>query len=328
MQRPQQPIKALLIINPISGTSDKKGLEEYVRNRLSDKGFDVAVEWTRGRGDATLLARDYIARGYRHVIAAGGDGTINETARALRDTGVALGIIPCGSGNGLARHLGIPVEIPGSVEIIGNNRVLDCDYGTVNGNPFFCTFGTGFDATVSEKFAKDGSRGKITYIKNTFREYIGYRPSEYTISVNGNVLTERAFIVAVCNASQYGNNAYIAPHASLTDGLLDLTIVHYGNLISTALVGIDLLTGFIEHNMLIDTIRAPQLTIVRSDDGPVHIDGEPMEMGHRLEVMCHPAGLRIHVPETDHPFIPIITPAQSMMADVRRTLDRLIRRTI
>lgn len=318
--------RALLIINPISGTADKEGLDRFVRSRLGIRGINVDTAWTAGSGDATRLANEAVRAGYGTVIAAGGDGTINETAAALCDTGVSLGIIPCGSGNGLARHIGIPIEIEGAVSVLEQGNMQDCDYGTVNGRPFFCTFGSGFDATVSEKFASDKHRGRMTYIKNTFREYISYRPDEYVISANGHVLTQRAFLVAACNASQYGNNAYIAPHASITDGLLDLTIIHYGNLLTTALVGIDLLSGFIERNMLIHTLRTNQATIERSQPGPVHIDGEPTWMGRRLEVACHKHGLRIFVPEADHRFMPIITPVMSMMTDLKTSIDRALRK--
>lgn len=317
--------KALLIINPISGTSDKKGISDLVVDTLSSIGIAVDTVYTQGSGDATRLARKAIADGYSSVIAAGGDGTINETARALCQSGVALGIIPCGSGNGLARHIGIPLDIKGAIDVIAERNIEACDYGSVGDRPFFCTFGCGFDAAVSEKFALDKHRGKITYIKKTFREYIGYKPEEYIITANGQMLTQRAFVVAVCNASQYGNNAYIAPHASITDGLLDLTIIHYGNLLSTALVGIDLLTGLIERNMLIHTLRTDQAVIERAHPGPVHLDGEPMEMGARLEVKCHHRGLHIYVPKVDRPFIPVITPMSSMINDIRLTVDKILK---
>lgn len=317
--------RVMLIINPISGTSSKDGLKESVCAALNPQGFEVTSRLTRGRGDATTIAREAIADGYDSVIAAGGDGTINETARALCDTHVALGIIPAGSGNGLARHCGIPLDLNGALAVIAANHTLPCDYGSVNGRPFFCTFGTGFDATVSDRFAHDKRRGRITYIKNTFKEYISYQPEEYIISANGHVLTHRAFVVAACNASQYGNNAYIAPHASITDGLLDLTIIHYGNLLTTALVGIDLMTGFIERNMLIHTLRTDEAVIERNNPGPVHIDGEPMEMGTRLEIKCHHAGLNIHLPADDHPFIPVLTPVSAMMGDIRHTLESLLK---
>ncbi len=312
--------QALLIVNPISGTSRKEGLEEKVVRRLAECGMEVTACRTGCAGDATRLAHEGIDRGFGTIIAAGGDGTVNEVANALCDTGVSFGIIPCGSGNGLARHLGIPVDVRAALDIIAEGRTELCDHGVVNGRNFFCTFGMGFDAAVSHKFAESGHRGKLTYITSTFREYINYRPDEYVITANGNVITDRAFVVAVCNASQYGNNAYIAPQASITDGLLDVTIIHYGNLLTTALVGLDLMSGSIDHNMLIHTFRARSLTINRKSSGPVHVDGEPMDMGTSLSVSCMPSSLRIITPRADTPVRPLLTPIMSMMNDIGFTL--------
>lgn len=312
--------RALLIVNPISGTSRKEGLEEKVVSYLGLHGIEVTPRRTTCAGDATRLAREGVEEGFDMVIAAGGDGTVNETANALCDTGTAFGIIPCGSGNGLARHLGIPVDIRAALEIIAEERTELCDHGVVNGLNFFCTFGMGFDATVSHKFAESKHRGKLTYISNTFREYISYKPDEYVITANGRVITDRAFVVAVCNASQYGNNAYIAPQASITDGLLDVTIIHYGNLLSTALVGLDLMSGSIDHNMLIHTFRARSLSIERKNSGAVHVDGEPMEMGTSLSIECKPSSLRIFTPRADTPIRPLLTPIMSMMNDIGYTL--------
>lgn len=316
---------ALLIINPISGTSNKDGLKEKVEMRLGAENIAVDTAWTTASGDATRLAREAVERGYDMVIAAGGDGTINETATALCDTGVTLGIIPCGSGNGLARHLNIPVDIRASIEIIGRGNALLCDRGSINGLPFFCTCGTGFDATVSHKFALSKKRGKLTYVKNTFREYISYRPEEYIITTpDGNVITERAFCVAVCNASQYGNNAYIAPHASISDGLLDVTVIHYGNILTTALVGLDLMAGTIEKNMLIHTFRTTGLTIRRAHSGAVHLDGEPMDMDASLSILCHPGALSIFAPGADTPVRPLLTPITAMFNDIGIALRNIV----
>lgn len=318
--------RAFLIINPISGTSRKEGLEEKVAERLGREGIDVTADRTAASGDATRMAREAVDKGFDMVLAAGGDGTINETANALCDTDKAFGIIPCGSGNGLARHLNIPVDIRAALDIIAEGRTEICDHGTVNSRNFFCTFGMGFDAAVSHKFAESRHRGKLTYLSNTLCEYISYRPEEYVIRANGDVLTERAFCVAVCNASQYGNNAYIAPHASITDGLLDVTIVHYGNLLSTALVGLDLMSGLIERNMLIHTFRTEELTIERKEPGAVHIDGEPLEMGTTLNVRCRPHSLKVFTPRADKPITPFITPITSMMNDLVFTLRNLFER--
>ncbi|MCM1349049.1 MAG: diacylglycerol kinase family lipid kinase [Firmicutes bacterium] len=318
-----EPKRALLIINPISGTSRKEGLEEKVAQHLAPAGISVTACRTTCSGDATRLAREGVDKRFDMVLAAGGDGTVNETANALCGTGVPFGIIPSGSGNGLARHLNIPVDVRASLDIIAAGRVETCDHGSVNGRRFFCTFGMGFDAAVSHKFAESKKRGKLTYLSNTFKEYVSYRPEEYEITANGQVITDRAFVIAVCNASQYGNNAYIAPHASITDGLLDVTVIHYGNLLSTALVGLDLMTGFIERNMLIHTFRASSLNVRRKASGPVHIDGEPLEMGQELNVLCHPSSLKIFTPEADRPIRPLLTPIMSMMNDIGYTLRNI-----
>ena len=196
----------MLIINPISGTGNKKGVARMVEQRFAALGFDVDVRMTGGRGDATRLAREAVDNGYRGVLACGGDGTVNETATALCGSSTALGILPAGSGNGLARHLGIPVDVESAIGIVASDNVVACDYGTVNEHAF--------------------------------------RPQTYTLSANGKILTEKAFLVAVCNASQWGNNAYIAPQASITDGLLDIILVHSGSPIDAAVMGMDIFTGF------------------------------------------------------------------------------------
>ena len=317
-------MKALLIINPISGTSSKEGLDKFVIDTLSPHGWEIDVAFTKGHGDATRLAKDAVKAGYEAVLAAGGDGTINESAAALRDTDVTLGIIPCGSGNGLARHAGIPVGIREGLEVITEKNSVPADYMTVNDIPCFCTFGVGFDAAVSAAFARQKRRGKLTYIKSTFETYRNYEPELYTIEINGEVLSEKAFLVAVCNASQYGNNAYIAPHASITDGLLDVTVIHNGNTLTTALVGVDLLTGMLEKNALIDTIRTPELKITRNKPGAVHLDGEPMELGTEIHIKCHPGRLKLFMPVKQQPFTPILTPLAALISDLRVTINKIL----
>lgn len=315
--------KCLLIINPISGTSNKRGLDKHVAKIFADKGLEIETVWTTARGDATRHARRAVEEGYHSVLAAGGDGTVNETARALCGSNVRLGIIPCGSGNGLARHLDIPIDIDSALDIIAADCPIACDYGTVNDLPFFCTFGVGFDAAVSHKFARQRRRGPLSYLHSTFREFVKYHADEYVISANGHVLTEKAFLVAVCNASQYGNNAYIAPHASMTDGLLDVMIIHQGNPLTTALVGVDLLTGYIDRNTLIHTFRTSAATISRANCGPAHIDGEPIELPETIEVACHPQQLTIYTNPNERPFRPILTPLTSMVREIGLGVGRL-----
>ncbi len=315
--------RLLLIINPISGVWDKQGLDSLVMLSLQAQGYAVDVKYTTGKGDATQLALDAVSNGYFGVIAAGGDGTVNETASALCGTKTALGIVPTGSGNGLARHLGIPIDPELSLEVIARRHVVDCDYGTVNGLPFFCTFGVGFDAAVSGSFAKQRKRGKFTYIKSAISEYVKYNPQVYTISANGKILTEKAFIIACCNASQYGNNAYIAPEANITDGLLDITIVHAGSPLDTAVLGVDLFSGYINRNTLIHTFRAPAAVIYRSSGGPIHLDGEPLEMDEIMEVKCHRKALKIFTPTSVSRFRPIVTPINSFFQEARIAISHV-----
>lgn len=300
--------KAMLIINPISGTGKKNGLAQKVETKLGHAGYDVDVRVTTCRGDATRLAGEAVAKGYDAVLAAGGDGTVNETAKALCGSEVTLGIIPSGSGNGLARHLRIPVDVDRSLDVIAGGNAIKGDYGTVNERPFFCTFGVGFDAAVSHSFAKQSRRGLLMYMKSALTEYLKYKPETYTISANGKILTEKAFVIACCNASQYGNNAYIAPEASITDGLLDIIIIHQGSPIDTALVGMDLFTGYINSNTMIHSLRAPAAVIYRTNDGPAHIDGEPMIMEDIMDIRCHHRGLNIFVPGDETPVHPMFSP--------------------
>ncbi len=320
-------MKARLIINPISGTHNKAGLADSVISSLTPLGWEIETLYTRGHGDATRLALEAVHRGYDAVIAAGGDGTVNETAAALCGSETALGILPCGSGNGLARHLGIPVDPIEGLKIIMSEKPRKIDYATVNGRKFFCTFGVGFDAAVSDAFARKKTRGKFTYLQSTFETYAHYEPELYTVRANGKVMTEKAFLIAVCNASQYGNNAYIAPSAVIDDGMLDVTVVHAGNPLSTALVGFDLLAGMIEHNVLIRQFRTPALTIERSSGGIAHIDGEPVDLPSNLDFKCHPSLLSVFAPADEKAIKPFITPAASMLADFKLAVNRVFQKS-
>lgn len=313
----------LLIINPISGVGDKGYIENLVKERLEPFGYHITTAYTCAGGDATRLARKAVAENFYGVLAAGGDGTVNETAAALCHTDTALGIIPCGSGNGLARHLEIPIDPVKALKIIADGNIVKSDYGSVNDRPFFCTFGVGFDAAVSDSFAKQQRRGKLAYIKSAISEYTKYHPQVYAVSANGHVLTEKAFLIACCNASQYGNNAYIAPDASITDGLLDITIVHAGTPLDTALVGVDLFTGYINSNTMIHTFRAPAAVIYRKEEGPAHIDGEPVTITDTMEIKCHAQSLNIFTPTKQSEFRPIITPMENMLKDIGCAFSRL-----
>lgn len=323
----------MVIINPISGTASKKGVDEMIRHEATRYSLATDIRYTTGPHDATRLAKEAIEKGYYGVIACGGDGTVNETARALCGSKVAMGIIPMGSGNGLARHLNIPLTVKGAMRVIAEDRVLPCDYATANGKPFFCTFGMGFDATVTYKFSEKGKRGLTTYLQTTLDEFAKYRSEEYTIIANGETITEEALLLACCNASQYGNNAYIAPTASIKDGLLDITIIHKGSPLKLALAGIDVLAGLVGKTANATTFRASNLTITRKESGPAHLDGEPATMDEKIEVVCHPGELLLfttarksHYRALLSPQIPFISPFFLTMQDMGYKILNLFRK--
>ena len=291
--------KILAVINPISGTSNKEFMPETIARCIDPDKFDVVVRFTQHASHATLLTEEAIKEGFYGVIAVGGDGTINEVAAALRDSSTALGIIPCGSGNGLARHLGIPMNVEKALEIINLDNIEALDYCTANDRPFFCTCGVGFDAHVSQKFAEAKKRGPLSYIQKTLVEYLKYRCKTYSIEMNDRVVTEKAFVIACGNASQYGNNAFITPRASMHDGLIDVTVIHPFTPLDTAVLGVLLFTRHIDQDTNINTFRTSELTIHRPKPDVMHIDGEPIMMDAEIHIKCHKAGIKIFLPVGD-----------------------------
>lgn len=283
----------LVIINPKSGTRSRAGLPEAIASVLGDK---VEIVYTECAGHATGLARNAAEQGYAKVIAVGGDGTVNETANGLLGTGVPMGIVPFGSGNGLARHLHIPMKRDSALAVVRDGTPVQIDCGTVADRNFFCTMGVGFDAKVSREFAMTKRRGLISYSRIAVNNFLHYKPQEYQIEVDGEICSYKAFIVAVCNASQYGNNAYIAPHASMADGLLDVTIVERGNIGSLAGAGIRLFTHSLDKSHIVHCLQGTNVRILRDSEGPGHIDGEALTLPATLDISCRRGALSIIVP--------------------------------
>ncbi len=290
----------LAIINPISGTTKKEYVPELLDTLVDKEKFTLTVRFTQRAGHATELTKEAIEKKIYGVVAIGGDGTINEVASALCGSNTALGIIPCGSGNGLARHLGVPVNMEKAIQILNIDNVESLDYCTVNERPFFCTCGVGFDAHVSEKFAQSGKRGPLTYIQNTLLEYLKYRPQKYHIEMGEEVVSEDAFLIACGNASQYGNNAFIAPKASMHDGLIDVTLIHPFTPLDTAIMSFLLFTKHLDQDINITTYRVPELVIRRNKPGVMHIDGDPVMMEKDLYIKCYKGGIKMLLPTTNN----------------------------
>ena len=292
--------RIVFIVNPISGTNSKKTILKMINNRLDPNQFEWEVKTTEYMGHATEIARTAANQGIDIVCAIGGDGTVNETARAIAHSETALAIIPAGSGNGLARHLHIPVDAQGAIRVLNECNLSTMDYGLINDHPFFCTCGMGFDAFISMKFAQAGKRGPLTYMENVLKNGLSYNPDTYEIYIDDKEQSEyKAFLISCANASQYGNNAYIAPRASVRDGLMDVTIIEPFTVIDAPQIAIQLFTGNLPDNSCIKTFRCKKLHVHRSRSGAIHYDGDPAETGTDIDIELIPDGLKCISPQTE-----------------------------
>lgn len=287
--------KAVFIINLISGTSDKAAIPGLIDQYLDKTQFEYEIAVTQYAGHASEIAAKAKDDGVDVVVAIGGDGTVNEVARAIVHSSTALGIIPCGSGNGLARHLLLPLNVRKAIEVINRCEIRQLDYGIINDYPFFCTCGMGFDAFVSMKFAEAGKRGPITYVENVLREGLKYKPETYTIEDDNGTLQYKAFLISCANASQYGNNAYIAPQASMSDGLMDVIIMEPFDVFEAPQISIEMFSKTLDKNSKIKTFRTRHLHIRRDKPGVIHYDGDPVMTGADIDVELKPKGINIIV---------------------------------
>ena len=283
----------VFIINPISGTQSKDEMPKLIADHLNESRFHYEVRFTEYAGHAAEIARQCAADGIDIVVAVGGDGTINEVARSLVHTDTALGIIPCGSGNGLARHLCIPMDAVKAIQIINNCQIESFDYGVINDLPFFCTCGMGFDAFISLKFAEAGKRGPITYVENVLKEGLKYEPETYEIVDESCAVYYKAFLIAWANASQYDNNAYIAPGATMRDGMMDVIIMEPFDALEAPQIAADLFMKTLGNNSKIKTFRAQSIHIHRKKAGAIHYDGDPIMTGTDVDVHIEHMGIKI-----------------------------------
>lgn len=285
--------RIVFILNPISGTHSKKEIPGLIDKLLDKEQFDYELRLTEYAGHAAEIAKESATEGIDVVVAIGGDGTVNEVARSLVHTKTALGIIPCGSGNGLARHLCLPLDIKSAIRIINACRIEDFDYGVINDLPFFCTCGMGFDAFISLKFAEAGKRGPITYVENVLKEGLNYRPETYEVEDETGAKRYKAFLIACANASQYGNNAYIAPGATMKDGMMDVIIMEPFDTLEAPQIAADLFMKTLTNNSKIKTFRTKSLHIHRETEGAIHYDGDPIMTDADVVVSMEHLGIQI-----------------------------------
>ena len=290
--------KIAFIINPISGTSQKKQIIEYLHFVFdNDDNYEVKYYMTKCVGDPHVAAKRFKEENYDTVVAVGGDGTVNQVAEALVGGNTSMGIIPVGSGNGLARHMKIPLNYKNAIEVIRANNVQNIDAGKINEQYFFCTAGLGFEAVIGERFNSANKRGLVTYVEICTKVYMNYRRENYVITLDGKKISTKAFLITFANCSQWGNNVYIAPNASANDGMLDVVVWKRAPLIFMPILSARLLFKTIQFSKYIDTYRCSTITIEREKEGLIQFDGESGSAGKTITAMEQHNALKIILPQ-------------------------------
>jgi YegS/Rv2252/BmrU family lipid kinase len=287
-------VKALFIVNEKSGRKRDFDVAELIR-RASPLDSEILSCGRKEDLDAMIDRAE--AGGIDVVFAVGGDGTVHETAKRLIGRRPALGILPIGSGNGFARHIGLPVEPAAALESCRGARIVTIDTAVVNEHPFLGVMGIGFDAMIADRFASSTVRGLETYVKEGLRAFAEFQAEEYEITANGTTTRQKAFVIAVANSGQYGNNARVAPLASLQDGLLDVVVVKDTKLIDAAFLLARLFNGTFHRAAGVTTLQTTEVAIRRPAAGPAHLDGEPVTLPAELRVRVVPQSLRLLVPD-------------------------------
>jgi diacylglycerol kinase (ATP) len=280
-------VKSLFLINRRSGGRRPRDVSAEIGSAgIGD--FEIA-----DCDDLDRVIAQAIRDGVEVVYAVGGDGTVHEVASRLIGTPLVLGVVPTGSGNGFARHIGLPIDIGGSLRSCRQQRIVTIDTATVNGDPFIATMGIGFDAWVAHHFASSSMRGLRTYLALAARGFLQFASEEYEVTVDGARERRRAFLIAVANAGQYGNNARIAPVASLQDGMLDIVVAErmWASMVPR------LFSGTLDRARGIHMMRGKSVEIRRSSAGPAQVDGEPVMLPAVLTIEIVPRSLRVLVPD-------------------------------
>ena len=288
----------LFIINPISGVRRGNHLSESIEKYIDSEKFNYELKYTQHQGHATTLSKEGVEKNKDIIVAVGGDGTINEVASQMLNSKAVLGIVPLGSGNGLARHLGIPRTVTSALKLINDYQVTDIDTASINGKPFVSIAGVGFDAKVAQLFAKVKRRGFFSYANLITNNYIRYKPKKYKIEFeDGRLINTEALFISFANSNQFGYNTAIAPNAQLRDGLLDICIVQKPNIFRLPIIANLMLLRAIDKSQYVETIRASHFRVRQTRNRVVNIDGEAFKISKKLEIKVNPLSLQVIIPD-------------------------------
>ncbi|MCT4615598.1 MAG: YegS/Rv2252/BmrU family lipid kinase [Marinifilaceae bacterium] len=284
--------KTLIIINPISGTGKQNNIGEKIEKYINKDKFEYNIKFTEYRGHGDIIAKQAIEERYELVIAIGGDGTINEIARSINGTDVGLGIIACGSGNGLARHLGIPLNVKKAILHLNESEFMFIDSMNIENKLSFNVSGLGFDGLISHEFDKMNNRGLLSYMKACVKCFFNYKEQNYFINYDEFNSKEKAMMISIANSSQFGNNASIAPQALIDDGYMNLIILRKPKLYQIPILIILLFLNKINKSKLYKEIVCKKAEI-KVDKIFAHIDGDPIELNDKIKIKILKHSLKI-----------------------------------
>ncbi len=283
-------MKIRFIINPIAGNGKQKDITKNISFHMNN----YELFYTKKQGDARKISKDAVKQKVDTVIVVGGDGTVNECVKSLKNTNTALGVIPCGSGNGFAYHIGMNKNIIKSIKQLEKAKVEIVDTCSVNGIEFLNVSGIGFDAHIANLFSKVRKRGFLTYLKLIFKE-INYKPKQYQIEYGSINKKTKAFMISFANASQYGNNAQISPNADIKDGLIDFVIVKEFPKWMIPFFLIKIVMGRIHLSKYTEIIRTNKMKII-TKQSLIHVDGEPYHVKSPVSIKLFEKSLKILIP--------------------------------
>ena len=286
--------KTVVVVNPISGVGKQKKIETLLKENRNQDLFDYTVRYTEHIHHGTEIAREAVDQGYDCVVAVGGDGSVNDVAQGLKDSGVTMGIIPCGSGNGLARSLKIPLSPASAIKLLNQRNehfiasiVINDKYISVN------AAGVGFDAYIARLMKAAKTRGFAAYTNLILREYASYQSNSYRLTVDGRTLERSAWFIAVANGRQFGYNLSVAPKANLSDGLIDISIIDKIPLDHILITAPMAFMNLLDHSQHAEMFRAKELVIEGNVHKWVNIDGEGENLGKELHFVNHPGSVKI-----------------------------------
>ncbi len=287
--------KTAIIVNPISGIGRQKKIESLLKDNLNQDLFDYTVRYTEHIHHGTDLAREAVDQGFDCVVAVGGDGSVNDVAQGLKDSGVTMGIIPCGSGNGLARTLKIPLKPALAIRMLNQMNEIAIDSIVIN-DSWLCVnaAGVGFDAYIARLMHAAKTRGFAAYTNLILREYASYKCNNYRLTIDDRTIERNAWFIAVANGRQYGYNLAVAPKAQLCDGLIDISIIDKIPLDHIPITAPMAFMNLLDHSQHVEMFRGKEIVIEGNVHKWVNIDGEGENLGKELHFVNHPQSVKIY----------------------------------